>query len=58
MGGRWEARKTCQEGKTCRISRWAPGIFVEQKTSKSAEESMASRVVGIRLETKSHDAGL
>lgn len=41
-----------------RISRWAPGIFVEQKTSKPSEESMASRVVGIRLETKSHDQGL
>lgn len=41
----------------CRISRWAPGIFVEQKTSKSAEESMTSRVAGIRLETKSHDVG-
>lgn len=41
----------------CRVSRWAPGIFVEQKTSKASEERTASRLVGIRLETKSHDAG-
>lgn len=32
----------------CRISRWAPGIFVEQKISKPSEERMASRMVGVR----------